>query len=679
MPDMNVKTPATATAMALVLGLSGPLPAAAQDRPACTVDVDLPCVTDTGAVVETQEELDIYIERFPAEAEEAAGEAGAVPASSDAEAAAELPQCAEGAEVPCVTAEGAVVETEVELQSYLDAFPAEADDGGDPAAADDAADGGAPDAEGTAAPDAAAEQDGSDVEPEAAGDPEPAAPEAPEEAAGEEPAEEAAPEAATSETAPAEDEAPDAAAQQEPAEEAPADGDAATVESDATDAAGEEPAEEAAPEAAASETAPAEAEAPDATAEQETADDAPPAPTAESDPAAGEAAPAPAEAPAAAPDTAEAPAAPEAAGTVEADIPEVESEVPPAAAAAAEDAVPSGEVEETTVTEETARSATEEFETVIGEEPAPAARDEEDGEDGLSTLQRVIAAGLAGAAIGALTGDGGEVVANTGDRLVVRDGAGDLRVLRDENALLRQPGARVRTETFDDGSTRTTVIREDGSEIVTIRAAEGRVLRRTRILPDGERVVLFDDTRGSAPVDVATLPAPAWEAVEYTGDEAALRAALSAAMAQDVGRSFSLEQIREIRAVRELAPEIEIDAITFATGSAAIRPEEAEQLAVLGRTITAMIEENPAEVFLVEGHTDAVGDATYNLALSDRRAETVALALAQFFEVPPENLVVQGYGESDLKVPTAGAEVANRRVNVRLITPLLGAETAFLR
>jgi hypothetical protein len=39
--------------------------------------------------------------------------------------------------------------------------------------------------------------------------------------------------------------------------------------------------------------------------------------------------------------------------------------------------------------------------------------------------------------------------------------------------------------------------------------------------------------------------------------------------------------------------------------------------------------------------------------------------------VPSENLVIQGYGESDLVVPTQGAERANRRVTVRRITPLL--------
>ncbi|KKL12293.1 hypothetical protein LCGC14_2537190, partial [marine sediment metagenome] len=64
-------------------------------------------------------------------------------------------------------------------------------------------------------------------------------------------------------------------------------------------------------------------------------------------------------------------------------------------------------------------------------------------------------------------------------------------------------------------------------------------------------------------------------------------------------------------------------------------------------------------------------DAAYNLALSDRRAESVALALTEYFAVPPENLVVQGYGERFLRVQTEGSEQANRRATVRRITPLL--------
>ena len=66
-----------------------------------------------------------------------------------------------------------------------------------------------------------------------------------------------------------------------------------------------------------------------------------------------------------------------------------------------------------------------------------------------------------------------------------------------------------------------------------------------------------------------------------------------------------------------------------------------------------------------------MGSATYNLALSDRRAETVALALSEYFNVPAQNMITQGYGESDLKILTETAEPANRRAVVRNITGLL--------
>jgi outer membrane protein OmpA-like peptidoglycan-associated protein len=136
-------------------------------------------------------------------------------------------------------------------------------------------------------------------------------------------------------------------------------------------------------------------------------------------------------------------------------------------------------------------------------------------------------------------------------------------------------------------------------------------------------------------------------------------------------RTFSLRQVREINQVRSLAPELELDAVRFQTGSAAILPEQARSLARIGGTLRELIRQDPRTVILVEGHTDAVGDATYNLALSDRRAETVALALTEYFNVPPENMITQGYGESALKIPTLTAEAANRRAVVRNITGLL--------
>ena len=66
-----------------------------------------------------------------------------------------------------------------------------------------------------------------------------------------------------------------------------------------------------------------------------------------------------------------------------------------------------------------------------------------------------------------------------------------------------------------------------------------------------------------------------------------------------------------------------------------------------------------------------MGDPAANLALSDRRAESVALALSEYFQVPPENMVIQGYGEQFPRIQQEGDIRENRRASVRRITDLL--------
>ena len=329
-------------------------------------------------------------------------------------------------------------------------------------------------------------------------------------------------------------------------------------------------------------------------------------------------------------------------------------------------------VVEETVTEDSARSSSEDFDNTVSER-----REEDDDDDddddrwnsALSDREKVMLLGLGALAVGAVISNNRRVELNSGDRVVVQRPDGQYEVIKDDDVLLRQPGSNVRTEQFNDGSSRTTVLREDGSRIVTIYSPEMRVLRRTRIDENGREYLLIDDTVTYEPVDVATLPAPRQNFVELSDDEAALRRAL--ARESDFGRRFSLSQVRNIAEVRSLVPVIDVNAITFSTGSAAITPDQAQSLASIGRLIQDYIDENPQEVFLIEGHTDAVGSAASNLALSDRRAESVALALTEYFDVPPENMVVQGYGESYLRVNTQSAEQANRRASVRRITDLL--------
>lgn len=354
---------------------------------------------------------------------------------------------------------------------------------------------------------------------------------------------------------------------------------------------------------------------------------------------------------------------------------------PPAAAAASNEgdasvaAEAEAEVETEVVTQTDVRRSDEDFETsAVGNAQATASAEGNDEDKGLSNFEKALLLGLGAAVVGSVLNNGDQVVSNSGDRVIIERN-GELRVLKNDDELLRRPGAEVKTQTFQDGSTRTVLSYEDGSQIITVRANDGTVLRRTLIrAEDGVEVVLFDDTQTAEPINFSELPAADTQKdvqTVDTSDQEALRQALRAQLNADVNRQFSLQQVRDFKRVRNLAPEIELDQITFATGSAAIQPTQAEELRALGLSMVEIIENDPQAVFLVEGHTDAVGSASYNLSLSDRRAETVALALTEYFGVPPQNLITQGYGETDLKVKVLTDERANRRASVRNITRLL--------
>ena len=328
------------------------------------------------------------------------------------------------------------------------------------------------------------------------------------------------------------------------------------------------------------------------------------------------------------------------------------------------------------LTEQSARASTQEFAAA----PVAVAAGKKNR---LSDLEKVGLVVLGALVVGAIINEGNKqeerrVVSNSGDRIVVLKPDGTYQVYKDDDTIIRRPGSNVRTETYRDGSTRTIVERQDGSQIVTIRDATGRVLRRAHYDDLGRELVLIDDLEPEEVVYVRDLPKPKTKRVVIStqDEDADLKAALAARDIAKLGRTFSLRQIREITEVRALAATIDVDTITFDSGSSAIKATEAQDLADLGRLMQDMIDNNPAEMFLIEGHTDATGKAALNLALSDRRAESVALALTEYFDIPPENMVIQGYGETELRIDTLQNEARNRRVAVRIITPLMRVQVA---
>ncbi|MFC3027395.1 MULTISPECIES: OmpA family protein [Roseomonadaceae] len=104
--------------------------------------------------------------------------------------------------------------------------------------------------------------------------------------------------------------------------------------------------------------------------------------------------------------------------------------------------------------------------------------------------------------------------------------------------------------------------------------------------------------------------------------------------------------------------------VTFDTGSATLSPRATGVLDNLGQALGSS--RLAGYRFRVEGHTDSVGDAAMNQALSERRAAAVRDFLVQRHGLDPGRIEVLGLGEQQLLVATPDGvdEPRNRRVQV---------------
>lgn len=265
-------------------------------------------------------------------------------------------------------------------------------------------------------------------------------------------------------------------------------------------------------------------------------------------------------------------------------------------------------------------------------------------------------------------------------RVIIKEN-GHAIIRHDETERFRLFGGDVHVEKRGQ-ETVTVVPRPDGVEIITVVDADGRLVRRIRRGRDGREFVLIDNRprpgMGGNLEAVIALPPPRIiiPRDEYVVDmERAppqrIIETLEAPPVEPIVRAYTLDEIRYSPQLRDRMRRIDLDTINFETGSWRVDEDQVSRLGAVADAMNAIISRHPNEMFLVEGHTDAVGGDVDNLSLSDRRAESVALVLTQSFQVPPENLVTQGYGAHELKVPTQEPSRENRRVTIRRVTPLL--------
>jgi outer membrane protein OmpA-like peptidoglycan-associated protein len=288
--------------------------------------------------------------------------------------------------------------------------------------------------------------------------------------------------------------------------------------------------------------------------------------------------------------------------------------------------------------------------------------------------------------------EGVDVVRELDNRIILNFG-NETYVESSDRPRLTRNARDVYYEELPRGRTRETIVRSNGVQVVTIRNRYGDVIRRSRIEPDNREYVLYyvqeDDydrvrewrdpgedlppLRLSIPANEYILDAGVVEDPDRYYDF------LDQPPVEKIQRLYSVDEVKRSARIRDTVRRVDLDTLTFDTGSAEIRDDQIDRLQGVAEGMLRLLEQNPAETFLIEGHTDAVGSDQSNLVLSDQRAESVAAALTQYFEIPPENLSTQGYGERYLKINTGGDERENRRVAIRRITPLVSPATASAR
>ena len=281
-----------------------------------------------------------------------------------------------------------------------------------------------------------------------------------------------------------------------------------------------------------------------------------------------------------------------------------------------------------------------------------------------------------------------KIIHETDNRVIIQQNNTTI-IRHDETQRLAKSATNVSSQQRSDGTTQTVIVQPGGIQIFNIVDNSGRLVRRYRHDERGQDVDIIDNRsfyRNAAVIGaglvvgavVLGLAAPEVHIarekyiVDYErASDDDIYETLTAPPIERLERRYSLDEVRYSHELRERMRRIDLDAVTFSSGSWEVADDEFSKLERVAQVLNRVIDRHPSEVFLIEGHTDAVGSDVDNLTLSDRRAQAVAEILTGVFRVPAENLVTQGYGEQYLKVQTQGAERANRRVAVRRITPLM--------
>jgi cytochrome c oxidase subunit II len=142
---------------------------------------------------------------------------------------------------------------------------------------------------------------------------------------------------------------------------------------------------------------------------------------------------------------------------------------------------------------------------------------------------------------------------------------------------------------------------------------------------------------------------------QYTWYKGAAKAAAPAA-----AKEFSAAAVTEAKAGEVL----QLNHVTFATGSAKLTPQSSAELDIVVDAMT----KDPEMTVEVSGHTDNVGDAAKNQALSEARAKSVAAYVAAK-GIDPKRMTGVGFGDTKpiAENDTPENKAKNRRTEFKIL------------
>lgn len=182
---------------------------------------------------------------------------------------------------------------------------------------------------------------------------------------------------------------------------------------------------------------------------------------------------------------------------------------------------------------------------------------------------------------------------------------------------------------------------------------KGNVFRRLRLLVDGKYAKVYYNDKRILNVPNANFPRSG--RIRFHTDAREGEPAMFGNFAVMAGGRRLYDDLAA-------SGRVATQGIFFDTGSDVIRPESSPTL----KEIAAMLNEHADLSLLIEGHTDNVGAAASNLALSEKRAAAVKAALVSGYGVDGGRLTTKGLGDTKPAGPNATAEgrQQNRRVEL---------------